>query len=193
MALAVAFVGATHVSELQGQQPVGGASPDSTQVAEAQEGPKRPSPGGAFARSIVLPGWGQAAAGATTRGWFYFTVESVSVWMILKTSKLLGSASDILAMRRLEAEERLAMDPLIEPGDLAAAIEAALPVLSAFELKEIRRQQREDWIAFGLFFLLLGGADAFVSAHLADFPEPLETVIRPLPQMGVELGFRFVF
>jgi hypothetical protein len=162
-------------------------------VAEAQEGPKRPSPGGAFARSIVLPGWGQAAAGSTTRGWFYFTVESLSVWMILKTSQLLGSASDILAMRRLEAEERLAMDPLIEPGDLAGAIEAALPVLSAFELKEIRRQQREDWIAFGLFFLLLGGADAFVSAHLADFPEPLETVIRPLPEMGVELGFRFVF
>ena len=193
MALAVALVGATHVSEIQGQQPVGGASPDSAQVAEAQEGPRRPSPGGAFARSIVLPGWGQAAAGSTTRGWFYFTVESLSVWMILKTSKLLGSASDILAMRRLEAEERLAMDPLIEPGDLAGAIEAALPVLSAFELKEIRRQQREDWIAFGLFFLLLGGADAFVSAHLADFPEPLETVIRPLPEMGVELGFRFVF
>ncbi len=117
LTLAVVLLGAAHASPLAGQQPSVDASGDSAQVAEAQEGPKRPSPGGAFARSIVLPGWGQAAAGSTTRGWFYFTVESLSVWMILKTSKLLGSASDILDMRRLEAEERLAMDPLIEPGD----------------------------------------------------------------------------
>ncbi|MCH8069514.1 MAG: hypothetical protein IID16_09655 [Candidatus Marinimicrobia bacterium] len=113
--------------------------------------------------------------------------------MILKTNKLVGSASDILAMRRLDASERLMADPLVDPIDLAAAIEADLPVLSALELQEIRRQQREDWIAFAVFFLLLGGADAFVTAHLADFPEPLQTVSRPLPNMGVEFGFRLAF
>ena len=142
---------------------------------------------------MVVPGWGQAAAGSPGRGAFYFTVQSVTMWMILKTNKLLGSASDILDMRRLDASERLMADPLVDPVDLAAAIEADLPVLSALELEEIRRQQREDWIAFAVFFLLLGGADAFVTAHLADFPEPLETVIRPLPNMGVEFGFRVAF
>ena len=142
---------------------------------------------------MVVPGWGQAAAGSPGRGAFYFTVQSVAVWMILKTNKLLGSASDIVDMRRLDASERLMADPLVDPVDLAAAIEADLPVLSTLELEEIRRQQREDWIAFAVFFLLLGGADAFVTAHLADFPEPLETVIRPLPNMGVEFGFRLAF
>ena len=142
---------------------------------------------------MVVPGWGQAAAGSPGRGAFYFTVQSVAVWMILKTNKLLGSASDIVDMRRLDASERLMADPLVDPVDLAAAIEADLPVLSALELEEIRRQQREDWIAFAVFFLLLGGADAFVTAHLADFPEPLETVIRPLPNMGVEFGFKLAF
>ncbi len=182
---------AAHASVLQGQQPLSGASPDSLQAVDAQEAP--PSAGWAFARSMVIPGWGQAAVGSPGRGAFYFTVQSLSVWMILKTTKLTGSADDILSMRSLEAAERLAMDPMLDPSDLASAIEAGLPVLSAVELVEIRRQQREDWVAFTVFFLLLGGADAFVAAHLADFPEPLETVIRPLPNMGVELGFRLAF
>ncbi len=142
---------------------------------------------------MMLPGWGQATAGSPGRGAFYFTVQSISLWMILKTDKLVGSASDILDMRRLDASERLMGDPLVDPIDLPTLLEADLSVLSALELKEIRRQQREDWIAFSVFFLLLGGADAFVTAHLADFPEPLETVIRPLPNMGVEFGFRLAF
>ena len=142
---------------------------------------------------MVVPGWGQAVAGSPGRGAFYFTVESVAVWMILKTTRTLGSASDILAMRRLEAMARLSADPTVDPADLSAAVDADLAVSSAFELQQIRAQQREDWIAFGVFFLLLGGADAFVAAHLADFPEPLEVAIRPLPDGGAELAFRVAF
>ena len=77
--------------------------------------------------------------------------------------------------------------------DIPSGIDSDQAVQDAENLVGVRRQQREDWFAFGLFFLLLGGADAFVAAHLADFPEPLETVIRPLPNMGVELGFRLAF
>jgi hypothetical protein len=139
---------------------------------------------------MAVPGWGQAVAGSPGRGAFYFAVQSLGVWMILKTSKTLGSAGDILAMRRLEARERLSADPLIDPADLASAIDTDPGVVSALELKQIRKQQREDWLSFGVFFLLLGGADAFVAAHLADFPDPLEVAIRPLPDMGVEVGFR---
>jgi len=112
--------------------------------------------------------------------------------MILKTQKTLGSANDILAMRRLVAGERLLAGGT-DPVDIPNGIDSDPAVQDAENLVGVRRQQREDWFAFGLFFLLLGGADAFVAAHLADFPEPLETVIRPLPNMGVELGFRLVF
>jgi hypothetical protein len=193
LTLAVALMGAAHASELQGQQPVAGAPPDPFQAVETQESPGRPSAGGAFVRSLVVPGWGQMAAGSSERGTFYFTIESLGLWMILKTSKTLGSARDILAMRRLEAEERLIAEGSVDLGDLLAAIDADPAVASAFDLEQLRAQQREDWIAFGVFFLLLGGADAFVSAHLADFPEPLEVAIRPLPNMGVEFGFRLAF
>jgi hypothetical protein len=96
-------------------------------------------------------------------------------------------------MRELEALERVSADPTIDPGDIASAIKSDSGVVSALELEEIRRQQREDWLAFSVFFLLLAGADAFVTAHLAEFPDPLEVAIRPLPEMGVEVGFRVVF
>ena len=142
---------------------------------------------------MVIPGWGQAIAGSSGRGAFYFTVQSFSVWMILKTSRTLGSASDILAMRRLDAFERLSADPLVDPADLASAIDADPGVVNSLELEQIRRQQREDWFAFSIFFLLLCGADAFVAAHLADFPEPLVVAIRLLPDMGAEVGFSLAF
>lgn len=175
--LAVALLCAASASGIRGQLPV------------AADG--RVSPGGAAVRSFVIPGWGQATAGATERGAVYFTLESLGLWMILKTSKTLGSANDIEAMQRLEAEERLIAAGTVDP--LSSMIDADPAVQSASNLVGIRKQQREDWLAFGVFFLLLGGADAFVAAHLADFPEPLETAIRPLPDMGVELGFRWVF
>ena len=193
LTLAVALYGAAHVPNLSGQQPVAGAPGDSAQAVEPPVGSARPSAGGAFVRSMVIPGWGQAASGSPGHGAFYFTIQSVAVWMILKTTKTLGSASDILDMRRLDALEQLMADPSVDPADLSTAIEAALPVVSALQLQEIRRQQREDWFAFGLFFLLLGGADAFVAAHLADFPEPLDVSLRPLPDMGAELAFRVAF
>ena len=191
--LSVALLAAVNAAALEGQQPLADPSQDPAEAVEAPEIPGRASPAGALVRSMMIPGWGQAVAGSPGRGAFYFTVQSLSVWMILKTSKTLGSASDILAMRRLEASERLSADPLVDPADLAAAIDTDPGVVSALELKQIRRQQREDWLSFGVFFLLLGGADAFVAAHLAGFPDPLEVAIRPLPDMGVEVGFSLAF
>jgi hypothetical protein len=37
----------------------------------------------------------------------------------------------------------------------------------------------QDWIAYTLFFTLASGVDAFVAAHLADFPADIETGRRP--------------
>ena len=40
-----------------------------------------------------------------------------------------------------------------------------------------------------MFFLMFGAADAFVTAHLEDFPEPLETRIETSPELGVGVSF----
>ena len=89
------------------QETIPGLSEQSVEPSDSSDPRARPSPGGAFVRSLAIPGWGQAVSGSPGRGAFYFTVQSVTVWMILKTTRTLGSASDILAMRRLEAMARL--------------------------------------------------------------------------------------
>jgi len=163
------------------------AEPDST------SGPERHNAGGAFLRSILIPGWGQAKVGSPNRGAFYFGVESISLWMVMKTTKTLGSAQDISTFRRSEAEARIIAGGETDPEEIARLVDEDEVVQNADDLVEIRSQQKEDWLAFGIFFLFLGGADAFVAAHLADFPQPLETAIRPLPDMGVELAFSVPF
>ena len=102
------------------------------------------SPLGAFARSLVLPGWGQAEVDEPIRGAVYFAAEAASLWMVFKTQT------------KLSAAERGA------PGDSVTA------------LVESRTGQREDWIVLSAFFALMSGVDAWVSAHLYGFEGKLE-------------------
>ena len=50
------------------------------------------SPGGAFLRSLVVPGWAQSELGARTRGAFYFLVEAFSIFMIARSQIRLDHA-----------------------------------------------------------------------------------------------------
>jgi hypothetical protein len=61
-------------------------------------------------------------------------------------------------------------------------------VQEAQELRDTRSQQVQDWAALGIFILLLSGADAFVSAHLMEFPEPL--TLEVLPENRLLVGIR---
>jgi hypothetical protein len=109
-----------------------------------------PSPRGAFLRSLVIPGWGQAWVGAPVRGGVYFAMEAGALWMTVKSRQKLREA------RRDEAWMR-------ETGQLG--------LTQRSELVTSRRAQVEDWTTLAIFFLFFAGADAFVSAHLADFGE----------------------
>jgi hypothetical protein len=52
-------------------------------------------------------------------------------------------------------------------------------------------QERQDWIALLVFNHLISGAEAFVSAHLYDFPASLHA--RPLPAGGTGVGVTVPF
>lgn len=162
-------------------------------ASDSVSAPRRHNAGGAFLRSVIIPGWGQAAVGSPNRGGFYFAVESMNLWMILKTSRTLKSARNSLSLRREQAKVRISNEGFADNVDIESLIDKDPGVQDAEELVESRSQQKEDWIALGIFFLVLGGADAFVAAHLADFPEPLETKIRSSPDMGMELMFSLSF
>ena len=143
---------------------------------------------------MVVPGWGQAANGSYSRAAFYVITEAAAGFMIFKTHRFLGSAREILAARERAAIAGL--PNLVLPADtLQAILDAAPGIEGGRSLVDARSQQREDWIAFGVFMLLLNGADAFVSAHLRDFPDPLDVetafVPGPHPRAEVSVGFRW--
>lgn len=74
------------------------------------------SPGGAFFRSLVLPGWAQAELGHEARGAFYFFAESFSLFMVARTQKRLSHAertlpedSGIISSRKQQREDWIAL------------------------------------------------------------------------------------
>lgn len=133
------------------------------------------SPGGAFARSLVLPGWGQSVLGAPERGGLYFALEAGSLWMVWRSA------------RKLDEAERF-QDELRRTGQLAPTDRTALV--------RARSQQREDWITLSVFWLFFSGADAFVTAHLQDFDERIEIGATPdgqALQVGASVPTELIF
>jgi hypothetical protein len=52
--------------------------------------------------------------------------------------------------------------------------------------EEAKLQEREDWITILVFNHLMSGLEAYVAAHLYDFPGDLQ--LQALPQGGMRLG-----
>jgi len=74
------------------------------------------SAGGAFLRSLVLPGWAQAELGHEARGAFYFLAEAFSLFMIARTQIRLDHAQrtlpeddDIISSRKQQREDWIAL------------------------------------------------------------------------------------
>jgi hypothetical protein len=101
-------------------------------------------PMGAFLRSLLVPGWGQAATGRRVTGALFATWEGVAAMMTLKARS---------ELRFLE--------------------ETRSTIVVA------KRQEVQDWLVLWIFNHLFSGAEAFVSAHLQDFPKDLK--IRAFP------------
>ncbi len=143
------------------------------------------SPGGAFIRSLVIPGWGQAAFGAYTRGGIYFSGWAGNWFMNFKNQTRLQEARNRLDIRTAHVRDSLIYAPPgpglpANPDSMRAVLDTTNLLGNTLQndlvgsdlrgLIQSREQQREDWIAWSLFWLLASGIDAFVTAHLADFP-----------------------
>lgn len=179
-------VGAQTQAEVPGERagPVRAGSPFVADQDAPSPRPSGPSPGGAFLRSVLVPGWGQAASGSYLRAGFYALAEAGTGWMTYKTiAKLEGAKDQRRIVRRLKTQE-IRRSGVTDPDSIFALLDADEEVERAEGLVSSRNEQLEDWVALGVFLVLLGGADAFVSAHLADFPEPLAVETGPGPEEG---------
>lgn len=146
----------------------------------------RISPRGAFIRSALIPGWGHAKVGAHVRGAFYFTAEAASAYMIFKTHTRIDRTRRKLTLREATVTARLEAGGITDPEEIEAALAEDPEIEDLRALEETRTGQREDWIALGLFLMLIGGVDGYVSAHLADFPTAV--VLEPTPGGGMQVG-----
>lgn len=141
------------------------------------------TPGGAFLRSVILPGWGQAHFEAYTRGGVYFSGWVGNNFMNFKNQVKLNEARNRLDLRTTHVRAALIADAP-DPDSMRAVLDTTDVLDTAvrndalgshlLDLVRSREQQREDWIAWSLFWLLASGIDAFVTAHLADFPAAID-------------------
>jgi hypothetical protein len=119
----------------------------------ARDTSHRLQPFGAAWRSLLIPGWGQAALGRDVAGAAFVAWEGVTMMMTLKAHQ---------EVHYLEQSGS---------ANLGA-----------------KRQEVQDWLILWIFNHLFAGAEAFVSAHLQDFPKELR--VRALPVgIGVSMPF----
>ena len=163
------------------------AAPVLQTVPDSVPAPTVVSPKGAFLRAVLLPGWGHASVGSYTRGGFYFAAEITTGWGLLRTNRRLGEIRDRMSFRENVLRAELAADGKT-PEEITTALEADEVLEDMNDLLVSREDQQEDWAALGIFLLFLAGADAFVSAHLGDFPTPITMDAVPLPGGRVELS-----
>lgn len=159
------------------------------------------SPQGALLRSFALPGWGQTAFESYVRGGVYFAGWAANWFMIFRTQVRLTEARDKFDQRVAAIRTGL-IENAPNPDSMAAFLDTVPSFLdeaveadtgpgntgeSLGNLVDSREQQREDWIAWSIFWVLASGLDAFVTAHLADFPAGIE--VEPGPERAVSLRF----
>ncbi len=157
-------------------------------AADSAVAPRGATPGGAFLRSVLVPGWGHASIGSSTRAGFYFVLEATSAYGVIRTRKRIAEARMRADFRESVLREDLATQGVIDPVEVEQALDEDPELEDLRNLTEARLQQQEDWLAFGIFLLFLSGADAYVSAHLKDFPTPIDIGATPTGNGGMEIA-----
>jgi hypothetical protein len=152
--------------------------------------PLRVSPRGAMIRAMLVPGWGHAAIGSYTRGGFYVALESLTAYTLLRTRSRLGDARERADFREAFVRASLAEEGVTDPAAVDARLAADEVLEGLNDLVASRENQQEDIVAFGIFVLFLTGADAYVSAHLARFPTPIEVDVAGAPDAAMEVTVR---
>jgi len=148
------------------------------------------SPRGAFIRAALVPGWGHASIGSYKRAAFYIFTEGATAWTLVKTRRRFAEAQGRVQFREDVLRADLADAGITDPDTIQARLDDDPDLQDLLGLEEARRQQREDWTAVGIFLLFLSGADAYVSAHLKNFPAPIQVEAQPVGGGRMELAVK---
>jgi hypothetical protein len=136
---------------------------------------RRFPPGKALMRSMLVPGWGQFSVGAYKRGAFFLTAQGSSYYMLVRTRSRLNDARDKHQAQRGLARDSISALPGADTTDIELRVDSVPAVIARNALVRSRERHMQDWITYTIFFTLASGVDAFVAAHLADFPVQIGT------------------
>jgi hypothetical protein len=100
--------------------------------------------------------------------------------------RLVGIATD--SLNALIAMDSLLAEELSDPLAFEEAVGEHTGVQDIRGLVDAREQQRQDWITYTIFFTLISGVDAYVNAHLRDFP--VDIITPPSTDGSIRLMFR---
>ena len=134
----------------------------------------------AFLGSLVLPGYSQSVLGRHRSGAMYIAFETAAIFMIRESS---------LGIR--EARRNAADSVLVAYVDGTGA-PAARYERTAFPkaLVDVRKDQREDWIAVLVATHLFAALDALVASQLWDLPAEVSVSGSPR-SAGLQLRVRW--
>jgi hypothetical protein len=131
------------------------AAQDTTQIILPSDTlPPGVRPMGAFWRSFLVPGWGQAVSDRHMTGALFVAWEGVTAMMTLKAQQEANYFKSI-------GSQNL----------------------------RLKRQEVQDWLVLWIFNHLFAGAEAYVSAHLRDFPPDLKVQAFP-GGIGISIPLR---
>jgi len=155
------------------------------------------TPRGAFARSLIVPGWGHFSIGAHRRGLVFVALQGSSWFMLVKTLTKLNRANDNLdtyegiardSLNTLIASDSAAAARLADEIAFEDALAAHPSVADARGLVNARTEQRQDWLTYTLFFTMASAVDAYVAAYLRDFPVDAEISAQRDGSVGLRLS-----
>jgi hypothetical protein len=173
---------------LVGAGPLAGQDTTAVRATPPDTTSNRFSPGKAMMRSMILPGWGQFSVGAVKRGALFAALQGSSYYMLVRTNSRLHKAEEKLDTRVGVVRDSL-IDAATAPEDTAglqARLDTTVLVNAERSLVTSRKRHMQDWITYTIFFTLASGVDAFVAAHLADFPAQIGTE----PQLDGSVNLR---
>lgn len=183
---------------VRAQNPV--LEPDTMLVADTIPD-EPPSPRAAFIRAALVPGLGHVYLGEYTRGAVYFSIQSASWFMLVKTLHRLDEVEDrdelLTALADDSVRGAMWADPVLnkqlraDPDAYEAALLTYPGLQNARSLARARRQQRQDWVTYTLFFTFAAAVDAYVTAHLKEFPADI--TLRPAGGGGLEMRVHLPF
>lgn len=137
------------------------------------------SPGSAFLRSFLVPGLGQLKLDRRKAATIFIASEVGTVAMSLKSWVDLKKAKDARKDTVMTPELDDEGEPVIDPVTGLPKVTITFKNPNLVGRIPARRTHLEDWLAAVLFNHLFSGAEAYVSAHLADFDANVQASYLP--------------